>query len=134
MSLGDGKSQALDSAVNRAVDSGMRFVVAAGGDNRDGCSYSPAAAEKAITVGGSTRGFTPLTSAGVLMSSPLVSMFIRRHRGQFLTRLILGLTISSTWIGSDTAANTISGTSMAIAHVSSLFACPGDRYSRSLSH
>jgi cerevisin len=30
MSLGGGKSQALDDAVNRAVDSGMHFAVAAG--------------------------------------------------------------------------------------------------------
>ena len=38
MSLGGGKSQALDDAINRAVDSGMHFAVAAGGGNRDGCS------------------------------------------------------------------------------------------------
>jgi len=56
MSLGGGKSQALDDAVNRAVDSGMHFAVAAGNDNRDACSYSPAAAEKAVTVGASTLG------------------------------------------------------------------------------
>ena len=54
MSLGGGKSQALDDAVNKAVDSGLHFVVAAGGDNRDACSYSPAGAEKAVTVGAST--------------------------------------------------------------------------------
>ena len=54
MSLGGGKSQALDDAVNKAVDSGMHFAVAAGNDNRDACSYSPAAAEKAVTVGAST--------------------------------------------------------------------------------
>jgi len=54
MSLGGGKSQALDDAVNKAVDSGMHFAVAAGNDNKDACSYSPAAAEKAITVGAST--------------------------------------------------------------------------------
>ena len=56
MSLGGGKSQALNEVVNRAVDSGMHIAVAAGNDNRDACSYSPAAAEKAITVGGSTLG------------------------------------------------------------------------------
>lgn len=56
MSLGGGKSMALDDAVNRAVESGMHFAVAAGNDNRDACSYSPAAAEKAVTVGASTLG------------------------------------------------------------------------------
>jgi cerevisin len=56
MSLGGGKSMALDDAVNAAVDSGMHFAVAAGNDNRDACSYSPAGAEKAVTVGASTLG------------------------------------------------------------------------------
>ena len=56
MSLGGGKSQALDDAVNRAVGSGMHFAVAAGNDNRDACSYSPAAADRAVTVGASTLG------------------------------------------------------------------------------
>ena len=56
MSLGGGRSQALNDAVNRAVDSGMHFAVAAGNDNKDACSYSPAGAEKAITVGASTLG------------------------------------------------------------------------------
>jgi cerevisin len=46
MSLGGGKSKALDQAVNAAVDNGMHFAVAAGNDNRDACNYSPAGAEK----------------------------------------------------------------------------------------
>ena len=54
MSLGGGKSRALEDAVNRAVDSGMHFAVAAGNDNRDACSYSPAGSDKAVTVGAST--------------------------------------------------------------------------------
>ena len=37
-------------------------------------------------------------------------------------RHILGLTILSTWIGSNTTNNTISGTSMAAAHASGLIA------------
>lgn len=54
MSLGGGKSRALDQAVNAAVDDGLHFAVAAGNDNRDACNYSPAAAENAVTVGAST--------------------------------------------------------------------------------
>ncbi len=54
MSLGGGKSRALDDTVNKAVDAGMHFAVAAGNDNRDACNNSPAAAEKAVTVGAST--------------------------------------------------------------------------------
>ena len=56
MSLGGGKSQVLDRAVNAAVDNGMHFAVAAGNDNRDACNYSPAAAENAVTVAASTLG------------------------------------------------------------------------------
>lgn len=56
MSLGGGKSRTLDLAVNAAVDAGMHFSVAAGNDNADACNYSPAAAEKAMTVGASTLG------------------------------------------------------------------------------
>lgn len=51
-----GKSQALDDVVDSAVDAGMHFAVAAGNDNRDACSYSPAGAVKAVTVGASTIG------------------------------------------------------------------------------
>ncbi|KAG1135894.1 hypothetical protein G6F37_013858 [Rhizopus arrhizus] len=54
MSLGGGKSAALDRIVNGAVDAGLVFAVAAGNDNKDACDYSPARAEKAITVGAST--------------------------------------------------------------------------------
>lgn len=56
MSLGGGMSPSLNDAVNRAVESGMHFAVAAGNDNKDACSYSPASAEKAVTVGASTLG------------------------------------------------------------------------------
>lgn len=50
MSLGGGKSKALDQAVNTAVENGMHFAVAAGNDNRDACNYSPAGAEKVSTT------------------------------------------------------------------------------------
>ena len=51
-----GKSQALDDAIDAAVDAGMHFAVAAGNDNRDACDYSPARSAKAVTVGASTIG------------------------------------------------------------------------------
>lgn len=54
MSLGGGKSQALDDTVNKAVEVGLHFAVAAGNDNRDACDYSPAGAANAVTVGAST--------------------------------------------------------------------------------
>ena len=107
MSLGGGKSRALDTAVNGAVDTGLHFAVAAGNDNRDACSYSPAAAEKAVTVGASTLGDERAYFSNF---GPCVDVF-----GP-------GLNILSTWIGSEHAINTISGTSMASPHVAGLLA------------
>ncbi|KAI0250070.1 peptidase S8/S53 domain-containing protein [Lactifluus subvellereus] len=107
MSLGGGKSRALDEAVNRAVDSGLHFAVAAGNDNRDACSYSPAAAEKAVTVGASTLGDERAYFSNY---GPCVDVFAP------------GLNILSTWIGSKSAINTISGTSMASPHTAGVLA------------
>jgi cerevisin len=55
MSLGGGRSAALEAAVNYAVESGVHFAVAAGNDNADACNYSPAAATGPITVGACNR-------------------------------------------------------------------------------
>jgi cerevisin len=107
MSLGGGKSPSLDRAVNAAVDSGLHFAVAAGNDNKDACNYSPAAAEKAITVGASTIQDTPAYFSN---HGPCVDVFAP------------GLDILSTWIGSPYATNKISGTSMASPHVAGLLA------------
>ncbi|KAI9025787.1 serine protease 1 [Phycomyces nitens] len=107
MSLGGGKSRALDEAVNSAVDSGIVFAVAAGNDNRDACNYSPAASELAITVGASdisdNRAYFSNYGTCVDVFAP-------------------GLNILSVWTGSKTATNTISGTSMASPHVAGLAA------------
>jgi cerevisin len=107
MSLGGGKSRALDDAVNGAVDSGLHFAVAAGNDNRDACLYSPAAAEKAVTVGASTLGDERAYFSNF---GPCVDVFAH------------GLNILSTWIGSNHSQNTISGTSMASPHTAGLLA------------
>lgn len=107
MSLGGGKSRALDQAVNGAVDAGLHFAVAAGNDNRDACNYSPAAAEKAVTVGASTLGDERAYFS---------------NYGKCVDIFAPGLNILSTWIGSDHAINTISGTSMASPHTAGLLA------------
>ncbi|KAF9897406.1 serine protease, partial [Lobosporangium transversale] len=107
MSLGGGKSRPLDSAVANAVSSGLHFAVAAGNDNRNACDYSPAGVESAVTVAAST-----LSDSRAYFSNhgPCVDIF-----GP-------GLEIESTWIGSETAKRTISGTSMASPHVAGLIA------------
>ncbi|KAI9845072.1 MAG: serine protease [Sclerophora amabilis] len=107
MSLGGGKSPTLDLAVNAAVDAGIHFAVAAGNDNADSCSYSPAAAEKAVTVGAST-----LADERAYFS----------NYGSCNDIFAPGLNIQSTWIGSKYAVNTISGTSMASPHIAGLLA------------
>jgi cerevisin len=56
MSLGGGRSVSLDRVVDAAVTAGVHFAVAAGNDNRDACTSSPAASELAVTVGASTLG------------------------------------------------------------------------------
>ena len=54
MSLGGGASTATDQAVQRMHNAGVTVVVAAGNDNSNACTYSPARAAVAITVGSTT--------------------------------------------------------------------------------
>lgn len=107
MSLGGGKVKMLDDAVNAAVDAGIHFAVAAGNDNADACNYSPAAAGKALTVGASA-----IDDSRAYFS----------NYGKCTDIFAPGLSIQSTWIGSNTAVNTISGTSMASPHICGLLA------------
>jgi len=107
MSLGGGKSPALDRAVNNAVDKGLHFAVAAGNDNKDACDYSPAAAEKAVTVGAST----------IADERAYFSNF-----GKCVDVFGPGLNILSIYKGSPYATATLSGTSMASPHVAGLLA------------
>lgn len=102
MSLGGGRSRALDAAVDGAVDEGVAFAVAAGNDNRDACDYSPAASQNAVTVGASTvddeRAYFSNYGSCVDVFAP-------------------GLNIQSIYRGSKYAVATLSGTSMASPHV-----------------
>ncbi|CEP63375.1 proteinase B LALA0_S08e00980g [Lachancea lanzarotensis] len=105
MSLGGGKSPALDLAVNAAVKAGLHFAVAAGNENQDACNTSPASAENAITVGAST-----LADDRAYFS----------NWGKCVDIFAPGLNVLSTYIGSETATATLSGTSMASPHVAGL--------------
>ncbi|KAF0420296.1 serine protease 1 [Gigaspora margarita] len=107
MSLGGGRSKALDFAVDGAVSAGLNFAVAAGNDNRDACDYSPAASQLSITVGASTIGDE--------------RAWFSNH-GSCVDVFGPGKDVTSAWIGSRTATNTISGTSMASPHVAGLIA------------
>ncbi|KAJ2665879.1 proteinase B [Coemansia sp. RSA 1199] len=107
MSLGGGFSRALNLAVEAAVRAGVHYAVAAGNDNRDACSYSPASAPNAITVGATT-----ITDERAWFS----------NYGKCVDVFAPGKDILSTWIGSRHSTNSISGTSMASPHVAGLAA------------
>eukprot|EP00834_Sanchytrium_tribonematis_P003648 NODE_148_length_15570_cov_0.950100.p6 type:complete len:493 gc:universal NODE_148_length_15570_cov_0.950100:1653-3131(+) len=102
MSLGGGKSIALNRAVEAAVKAGVVVSVAAGNEDNDACNSSPASSEAAITVGATT-------------SHDQRAWF--SNWGTCVDILAPGYKIKSAWIGSKTATNIISGTSMASPHV-----------------
>ncbi len=107
MSLGGGVNAALDTAVTNSIASGISFAVAAGngdifGNPQNACNFSPARTPNAITVGATQR-----TDASASFS----------NFGTCLDIWAPGVGITSSWIGSNTATNTISGTSMASPHV-----------------
>ncbi len=103
MSLGGGASTALDNAVASSIADGVTYAVAAGNDSGgDACGSSPARVPDAITVGSTT-------------STDARSSF--SNIGSCLDLFAPGSNITSTWNTTDTATNTISGTSMATPHV-----------------
>jgi subtilisin family serine protease len=102
MSLGGGKSQAVNDAVDAASDEGVTFVVAAGNSAMDSCLFSPASAESAITV---------------MCSDQSDEMCYFSNYGACSDIIAPGFSITSAWIGSPYSENTISGTSMSAPHV-----------------
>jgi subtilisin family serine protease len=101
MSLGGGANTALDNAVANSIASGVSYSVAAGNSNANACNSSPSRVGTAITVGATTR-----TDARASFS----------NFGTCLDIFAPGQDITSAWMTSDTATNTISGTSMASPH------------------
>ncbi len=108
MSLGGGVSAALNTAVNSAVSSGLPFVVAAGNSNANACSFSPASAASAITVGASTNTDTRATAFS--------------NWGSCVDIFAPGAGVTSAYIGNPTATATWNGTSMASPHVAGIAA------------
>jgi Subtilase family/Bacterial Ig domain/Peptidase inhibitor I9 len=102
MSLGGGVSSALDAAVVNSIAAGVTYAIAAGNSSADACLSSPARVAAALTVGATTN-----TDARSSFS----------NFGTCLDVFAPGSGITSAWNTSDTATNTISGTSMATPHV-----------------
>ena len=107
MSLGGGISSALDTAVSNSIADGVTYAIAAGNDAVDACTNSPGRVASAITVGSTT-------------STDARSSF--SNFGTCLDIFAPGSSITSSWNTSDTATNTISGTSMATPHVTGVAA------------
>ena len=102
MSLGGGASPALDQAVRNSIADGIVYCVAAGNSAVDAANSSPARVSEAITVAASNSadqfaGFSNFGN-GVDLIAP-------------------GVGITAAWYTTNTATNTISGTSMATPHV-----------------
>jgi subtilisin family serine protease len=102
MSLGGGFSASLNAAVQSSINAGVVYGIAAGNATTTACSQSPSSAPNAIVVGATDASdtFAYFSNYGscVHINAP-------------------GVNITSAWIGSNTATNTISGTSMASPHV-----------------
>ena len=107
MSLGGGASSTLDAAVANSVADGVTYAIAAGNSNTNACNSSPAREPSAITVGSTT-------------STDARSSF--SNFGTCVDVFAPGSSITSSWNTSDTATNTISGTSMATPHVAGVAA------------
>jgi serine protease len=107
MSLGGGKVQSVNDAVTGLVNSGVTTAVAAGNDNSDACNYTPASTPTAVTVAASDSSNNRASYS---------------NYGSCVDLYGPGSSITSAWIGSPSAINTISGTSMASPHVAGVAA------------
>jgi cerevisin len=103
MSLGGGASSTLDNAVNSAVSNRYFMSVAAGNSNTNAQNTSPARAADSYTV--------MATDSAARKAS-------YSNYGSVCQLWAPGSSITSAWIGSNSATNTISGTSMACPHAS----------------
>jgi subtilisin family serine protease len=107
MSLGGGKSDALDDAVRRAIGSGVTFVVAAGNENQDACTRSPARTPEAITVGATGNKDQRASFS---------------NWGRCVDVFAPGSEILSAWPTDDASTRVLNGTSMASPHVAGVAA------------
>jgi subtilisin family serine protease len=107
MSLGGSAFDPLDTAVRNSINSGVTYAIAAGNSSADASGFSPARVGEAITVAASDI-------------SDVMASF--SNGGTIVDLFAPGVNITSAWIGSDSATNTISGTSMATPHVAGVAA------------
>ncbi|MPZ82683.1 MAG: S8 family serine peptidase [Actinophytocola sp.] len=103
MSLGaSGTNASMENAVRNSISSGVTYAIASGNSSSDACNFTPARTPEAITVNSTD-------------SNDARSSF--SNFGSCSDIFAPGRDITSSWNTSDTATNTISGTSMATPHV-----------------
>jgi subtilisin family serine protease len=112
MSLGGGASSALDTAVRNSILDGVSYAVAAGNGNaagvqQDACNSSPARVTEAMTISATDSTDKKASWA---------------NYGNCVDWFAPGVSITSSWYTSNTATNTISGTSMATPHTAGVAA------------
>lgn len=112
MSLGGGASSSLDAAVRNSIAGGVSYAVAAGNGNivgiqQDACKSSPARVAEAMTISASDATDRKASWA---------------NYGNCVDWFAPGVSITSAWYTSDSANNTISGTSMATPHTTGVAA------------
>ncbi|KAF5002861.1 hypothetical protein FGRMN_22 [Fusarium graminum] len=105
MSLGGGYSASFNNAIESASSSGIISAIAAGNDGANAANTSPASAPSAITV-------------GAIDSSWAIASY--SNYGTVLDIFAPGTGVLSAWYTSNSATNTISGTSMATPHIAGL--------------
>jgi len=109
MSLGGGKQDSVNRAVNAASAAGVMMVAAAGNNNGDACNTSPASSSDCITVGATDLGSDP--NDGQIDVRSYFSNY-----GKCTHVFAPGSNILGAWIGNPTATRVLSGTSMASPH------------------
>jgi subtilisin family serine protease len=105
MSLGGGRSTALNTAATNLINSGVYLAVAAGNENQNACNVSPASTSAAYTTAASASNDTRASFS---------------NWGTCVDGYAPGVSIKSDWLSGGT--NTISGTSMATPHVTGVAA------------
>ncbi len=95
-------STVIDTAVTNSINAGVTYVVAAGNNNADACTISPARVGAAITVAATNN---------------LDQRWAQSNFGTCVDLFAPGIDITSAWFTSDTATNLMFGTSLSTAHV-----------------
>ncbi|KAG8722969.1 subtilisin-like serine protease [Ceratobasidium sp. 395] len=114
MSLGGlATDSSTDDAVKAAIAGGVHFAIAAGNSNVDASMSTPARVKEANTI-------------GAVDSTNKKASF--SNWGSLIDVWAPGVDITSAWIGSPDANNTISGTSMATPYVAAILAAALGRY------